>query len=1294
MGVHAGIPARGIDRSTISEDAGAIVTPRDGQAAVADLRGLLDGDYQRSGPDLIIVSPDGARTVVRDFFALDPHPDLTGPDGAVVAGPLAARLAGPIAPAQVAQAGEAQVAQAAPIGTVETVKGTVTIERADGTVIQATPGTPVYQGDIVITGDASAVGLVFADETEFALASRGRMTLDEMIYDPDTGDGSANFNLLSGTFSFVSGQLAKAGPGAMMVTTPVATIGIRGTSGTIGVGAGGEGAQLKVVLIPDANGTVGEIQVTTPSGESFTINLPMGAFKIENGQPQTFTMSLQEFNAEFREALGGLRNGDGLQQGVERVAPPTPEDAAKVDAERQQQQNGDGPEDGGDEGADDTEAQDDTGEGEGEGEGPVDGETEGDTGEGDEGDEGEGEGDEGEGEGEGDGDGEIVETEGPEDSFRVTDPIDIETGEPSRGGIDATDGAGETGGTGGTGTTTTTTTTTTDTGDQTGDDDTGGDDDDEIVTAPVTDDGSSSDGPVYDVYDTVTGSTTYNQSASTLRIAVQGDSANNTIFTGSGNDAIDGGAGNDYLEAGAGNDSVKGGDGDDTIIGGSGAGDDWYAGGDASTDTSTNDWLLFISTSLGVTVTMPIVIEGILHVGGTASGDEIGIDHFIGIEHVKGGDGDDVFYTGTTSGSLVGGLGDDTYVWTGLGDDTLVETAAGGTDTLDLTNLSDISVTVTRDASNNVVLTSDLGSVTLNNVEVLLDLEDPNDSTPVSYAIQTTGAVMTGTAGRDLLIAEDSGANMDGGDGNDLLIGGSGNDTLKGGLGDDEFIYTRQLDSGHDIIEDAGGIDTLTFDGDAAMPYRVYMLDADSDSQTDDLRLQLDEQGLHTITIYDQVVSNSHAVLERIGVEDHTDDHQMYTLAMAGTDTGSEMILAVATANGQTWDGGAYDDVLMSQNNGFYSTLLGGSGDDILVVDPASMTQGWYDGGIGIDEFVVTGNWSQASTDSTLKGFEELTVAHGAWASFRWDVFTGVDNSIDMLSIGDGGGTMKISWDGNAGSPDLDDSVLDLSGVAFSGSETGLSFLQIHGRYASGAETIVGTTGNDEIWSYGYDGAHYDGGGGTTNEIVFESVSMTTGDTSVIDVGAGTFKHYAGGSSLVSEVTFTNFDMVIGSSQVDTIVGSAGDDWIGGHMGNDTLTGGGGADTFDFTTVTSVPGFGRDTITDWGSEDRIALGHDVDGTTVFDAWGTASDHATFRYFEATLDSAQDFNFTNAATDFGTTGAGIIVMGTTTGTDQVEIYYSTDLSAATSANSYQIAVLDNTSLDEISDSNFFNEYAMA
>jgi hypothetical protein len=122
------------------------------------------------------------------------------------------------------------------IGRVVTAAGSVTIEHVNAVVVQASTGQPtevkvgdpVYLGDVVQTGADGKLGVAFTDGTAFTLSSSARMVLNEFVYDPNGKSNSTLFSLTKGTFTFVAGKVAKTGD--MKIDTPVATMGIRGTT--------------------------------------------------------------------------------------------------------------------------------------------------------------------------------------------------------------------------------------------------------------------------------------------------------------------------------------------------------------------------------------------------------------------------------------------------------------------------------------------------------------------------------------------------------------------------------------------------------------------------------------------------------------------------------------------------------------------------------------------------------------------------------------------------------------------------------------------------------------------------------------------------------------------------------------------------------------------------------------------------------------------------------------------------------------------------------------------------------
>ena len=124
-----------------------------------------------------------------------------------------------------------------PIGKVVSATGLVTIEHVTAVVVQAALGNqpgqakvgdPIYLGDVLSTGSDGRVGVTFTDGTAFDLSSNARMAMTEFVFDPTSKSNSSLLSLTKGTFTFVAGKIAKSGD--MKVDTPVATMGIRGTT--------------------------------------------------------------------------------------------------------------------------------------------------------------------------------------------------------------------------------------------------------------------------------------------------------------------------------------------------------------------------------------------------------------------------------------------------------------------------------------------------------------------------------------------------------------------------------------------------------------------------------------------------------------------------------------------------------------------------------------------------------------------------------------------------------------------------------------------------------------------------------------------------------------------------------------------------------------------------------------------------------------------------------------------------------------------------------------------------------
>jgi FecR protein len=207
-----------------SHHADAIVVP--------DAELLFTGNFHRSGSDLVLTGHDGRHHVIPGYFSSEHPPALVAPNGAHLSPDVVDLLAGSPAPNEYAQAQTQTQTTASPdsIGKVQKIAGTVTVLR-NGVSVAVNVGDVVYKSDVLVTGADSKCGVTFPDGTALELLPNTRMALNEYAYDASSTSNQALFTLVEGTFGFVAGKVAHTGD--MKIGTPVATMGIRGTTGVV-----------------------------------------------------------------------------------------------------------------------------------------------------------------------------------------------------------------------------------------------------------------------------------------------------------------------------------------------------------------------------------------------------------------------------------------------------------------------------------------------------------------------------------------------------------------------------------------------------------------------------------------------------------------------------------------------------------------------------------------------------------------------------------------------------------------------------------------------------------------------------------------------------------------------------------------------------------------------------------------------------------------------------------------------------------------------------------------------------
>ncbi|MBF0353911.1 MAG: FecR domain-containing protein [Alphaproteobacteria bacterium] len=121
-----------------------------------------------------------------------------------------------------------QAQAAEPIGLVKSTQGAATaIREGKSTPLKA--GDDLFKNDQIVTDAKGALGLVLRDDTTLSLGPNSKLVLDDFIFDPAADKMGMSLKMARGTFSVLTGQIAKLAPERTNLRTPVATIGIRGT---------------------------------------------------------------------------------------------------------------------------------------------------------------------------------------------------------------------------------------------------------------------------------------------------------------------------------------------------------------------------------------------------------------------------------------------------------------------------------------------------------------------------------------------------------------------------------------------------------------------------------------------------------------------------------------------------------------------------------------------------------------------------------------------------------------------------------------------------------------------------------------------------------------------------------------------------------------------------------------------------------------------------------------------------------------------------------------------------------
>jgi len=131
----------------------------------------------------------------------------------------------------------ASLATAQTVGTVTAVNQTAHGTPPGGGARVLTLGQDVVFKETIQTNAEGSTQVAFTDRSTLNVGRNSSVIIDEFVFDPGSGGNSMSLTLTKGVLRFVGGQISHI-DGAT-IKTPVATIGVRGGSTTVGSGGGG-----------------------------------------------------------------------------------------------------------------------------------------------------------------------------------------------------------------------------------------------------------------------------------------------------------------------------------------------------------------------------------------------------------------------------------------------------------------------------------------------------------------------------------------------------------------------------------------------------------------------------------------------------------------------------------------------------------------------------------------------------------------------------------------------------------------------------------------------------------------------------------------------------------------------------------------------------------------------------------------------------------------------------------------------------------------------------------------------
>ena len=184
---------------------------------------------------------------------------------------------------------------AEPIGDVRELKGNASLTR-DGNVLVPQLQTNIELNDTAETTNGRML-IEFLDKAELSLTEHTRVYIDKVYYDPNPSKSKMTMRMALGTARFASGRLGMVNKNNIDISTPTASIQVRGTDFTTTIDELGRSL---VVLLPDEFGNPSGIIDVFNEGGRVTLTEAYAATVVSTiDSPPTVPVTIQNITASM-----------------------------------------------------------------------------------------------------------------------------------------------------------------------------------------------------------------------------------------------------------------------------------------------------------------------------------------------------------------------------------------------------------------------------------------------------------------------------------------------------------------------------------------------------------------------------------------------------------------------------------------------------------------------------------------------------------------------------------------------------------------------------------------------------------------------------------------------------------------------------------------------------------------------------------------------------------------------------------------------------------------------------------